>query len=233
MSFQTINSLLKCLSLNCSAQLSLSLMQMEDWHIHTNQDTRQDKGRTHSRMCNFSSRSQRSPVSGRCWRSSAASCRPSVLRPHQCRNQTGSSYRRRWGWLCCDTWWSPHSGWGSGCTAAAPWRSLPPWHRRGSGPHSPPGRRCPSSPSSAQTHWCWMQAAPWASPDHHRGCCYSGHTNLRCRSAWSAGLWLTGRFSSHTRPSGRNLSLPLRGSQRKRYLSSLVPVSKGDTAVHC
>lgn len=44
MSFQTINSIPKCLSLNCSAQLSLSPTEMEDWHVHTNQDTRQDKG---------------------------------------------------------------------------------------------------------------------------------------------------------------------------------------------
>lgn len=109
--------------------------------------------RTHSKKCNSSSRSRRSPESGRCWRSSAASCRRSALRPHQYKSQTGSFCRRRWGWLCCDTWWSQHSGWGSGCTAAAPLRNLPPWHRKGSGPHIQPGKTCPFSPSSAQIHW--------------------------------------------------------------------------------
>lgn len=112
---------------------------------------REGQGRTHSRMCNSSSWSRRSPESGRCWHSSAASCRRSARRPHRCRSQTGSSYRRRWGSLCCDTWRSRRSGWGLGCTAVAPWRTLPPWRRKGSGPRSQPGRRCLSAPSSAQT----------------------------------------------------------------------------------
>lgn len=118
------------------------------------------RGRTHSMLCNSSSRSLRFPESGRCWHSSAASCRRSALHPHRCKSQTGSSYRRRWDWLCYDTWWSQSSGWGSGYTAAAPLRNLLPWHRKGSGPHSQLGRKCPSSPSSAQTHWYWMQADP-------------------------------------------------------------------------
>lgn len=108
--------------------------------------------------------------------------------------------------------------WGLGCHSAD---SSLPGRSVGTSLRSPPGRRCPSLPTSCPIRWAWAPERMWAmTRKGHRWCC-------RGFEAMSA----RGVCSSQTPPSGQSLSPQSAANPGLWCWLFLIPVSEECTNV--